>query len=456
MMVLSLLFWFNRYRQQKKAGKKVLSVYVEPKEWPEVSVQLPIYNESLVAGRLIDAIASFDYPPDCLNIQVLDDSTDETCQIVDQKVAYWRARGRKIDVQRREIRKEYKAGALKEGLATAKGEFIAIFDADFIPPSDWLKRAMQPYFEPGSERIGLVQTRWSHLNDEYSWLTRAQALSLDGHFGIEQNVRSQTGLLINFNGTAGVWRRACIEDAGNWRGDTLSEDLDLSFRAQLKGWTLRYLVDVTAPAELPILMIGYKRQQFRWSKGSIQVVRLLVPQILKSRLSPLMIVMLILTMPLTLWGVDVMKRLPVGWLGLIGLGLPFFYFTSQFALYNRKQIRRWLSHMPPLLMIGVGIAVNNTRAIIEGLTRRPSIFERTPKTGALQRNRSTAGVIKERFKVDSSTWFELLFSTYALATGILALKQGNFIGAFLFTLYAAGFAWVGLSTLVEAKILPIG
>lgn len=464
MLLLTVIYWIFGRKWKKKQPVGVCDLPY----WPVVTLQLPLFNEKQVAGRLIDAIACLDYPWDKMQIQVLDDSTDDTQELVQSRADYWCSQGRWVEVVHRVDRRDYKAGALKEGLETAAGDYIAIFDADFIPPADWLKNAIRPFCNPGNEKLGLVQTRWSHLNDNYSMLTRAQALALDAHFGIEQNVRSHTGFFMNFNGTAGIWRKDCIKDAGNWRGTTLSEDLDLSYRAQLRGWKVHFLVDVTAPAELPTLMIGFKRQQFRWSKGSIQAARLLVPQILTSRISPLkklesvvhitgyiahplMIALLLLTLPMILWGENIARHMPLTRLGFLGLALPLFYATSQVTLYGPKKLWQWLVRMPVLAALGVGIAINNSRAIWEGLSGKQSAFERTPKTGVLRRKRGPHNVVTERFRIDSSTWFELVFGIYSLMISIIAGRQGNWLGAFFFSLYAAGFVWVATATLREAR-----
>ena len=463
MLVLTLIFWIR-----KPLRKPLPAVGLLESSLPVVTVQLPLYNESQVAGRVIETIIKLDYPPDRLQIQVLDDSTDDTLQVVTEKVNYWRNRSRWIELHHRTDRTDYKAGALREGLRTAGGEFIVIFDADFIPSPDWLKKALVPFFQPGGERVGFVQTRWSHLNDNFSLLTRAQALGLDAHFGIEQTVRGSTGLLMSFNGTAGIWRRAALEEAGNWRGDTLAEDLDLSYRAQLCGWKACFLRDVIAPAELPVLMIGFKRQQFRWAKGSIQALKLLGKQILNAPISiwhkieaflhlsgymvhPLMLSLLILTLPLTFKWENVLNRLPLGWIGVVGLGVPFAYITSQMTLYPPRRWWQWFVRMPVLSALGVGIAVNNTGGIIEAFLGKQSAFERTPKIGDIRHIELTEKVIAERLMVSNSTWFELILGVYALIDGILAVKDGNRIGAIFYALYAAGFMWVAGSTLWEAR-----
>src|SRR5574341_398096 len=246
---------------------------------PRVTVQLPIYNELYVVERVIDSAVALDWPRDRLQVQVLDDSDDETTQIAQARVDYFRRRGMDITLIRRTNREGFKAGALAAGLEGANGEFIAIFDADFVSPPDFLKQII-PHFA-GRHDLGLVQTRWGHLNANYSTLTRVQALALDGHFVVEQSARQRNSLFMNFNGSAGVWRRACIEDAGGWQADTLSEDLDLSYRAQMRGWRIGYAPDVVVPGELPSQVEAFKKQQFRWAKGSFQVVRKMLPEVLR-------------------------------------------------------------------------------------------------------------------------------------------------------------------------------
>ena len=242
-----------------------------PTELPMVTVQLPVFNEVYVIERLVNAVCEMEYPKDKLEIQLLDDSTDETVEVSRRLVAEWASRGFDIKHIHRIDRTGFKAGALKSGLEKAKGEFVAIFDADFVPKQDFLMKTI-PHFR--NDGVGMVQTRWEHLNEDYSYLTRAQALALDGHFVIEQQVRNKAGFFINFNGTAGIWRKSCIEDAGNWHADTLAEDLDLSYRAQLRGWKFVFLNDVTSPAELPADINGLKTQQFRWTKGAVETAKI--------------------------------------------------------------------------------------------------------------------------------------------------------------------------------------
>src|SRR5581483_232208 len=242
---------------------------IEPvDEWPPVTIQLPIFNEKYTVERLLRAVTGLDYPDGLLQIQVLDDSTDDTAQLVCRLADQYKARGVNIEYIHRDSRQGYKAGALDTGLRSASGQYIAIFDADFVPESDWLKRTVPLFQDP---KLGCLQTRWGHTNRHYNSLTRAEAMAIDGHFIVEQTVRSRSDFFLNFNGTAGLWRRACIEDAGGWQYDTLTEDLDLSYRAQMRGWKIDYLPDVVVPAELPSQVEAFKKQQFRWAKGSFQV-----------------------------------------------------------------------------------------------------------------------------------------------------------------------------------------
>ena len=274
-LLFSALFVWLRRRETHAAAVEAVS----PESFPSVTIQLPIFNERFVVERLIKAVAAIDYPRQQLSIQVLDDSTDDTAALARAQVAHYKAQGVNIDYVRRPNRTGYKAGALAYGLEHTPADFVAVFDADFVPPRDFLQKVMPSF---ANERVGVVQARWGHLNPEHSWLTMSQALMLDGHFGIEQFVRSRLGLMWNFNGSAGVWRVQAIKDSGGWGLDTVAEDLDLSYRAQLRGWQMRYLSDVVAPAEIPSLLVAFKRQQFRWAKGSIQCLRKFARPIIES------------------------------------------------------------------------------------------------------------------------------------------------------------------------------
>jgi cellulose synthase/poly-beta-1,6-N-acetylglucosamine synthase-like glycosyltransferase len=366
-------------------------------ETPMVTIQLPLYNEMYVVRRLIDASCAIEYPREKLEIQVLDDSTDETVDLVSSIVQEKQKQGYIIHHVRRPNRQGFKAGALKEGLKSAQGEFVAVFDADFIPRPEFLHRTI-PYFYT-DEKIGMVQTRWEHVNGEYSLMTRTQAMALDGHFVIEQNVRNKAGFFIQFNGTGGVWRRSCIVDAGNWQSDTLTEDLDLSYRAQLRGWKFKFLRDVTSPAELPAEINALKSQQFRWTKGAIETARKLLPMVWKSSIPirtkihstfhltsnivfPFIVLASILNAPLSFIKQGGEFDLYFNFMSVFVLafvGSFLFYFYAQKDVYADWRRRIFLF---PLFMAGsMGLAVNNTKAVIEGLFKRKSEFVRTPKYG---------------------------------------------------------------------------
>ena len=421
---------------------------------PPVTVQLPIYNELYVVERLIDAVARLDYPQHRLQIQVLDDSTDETTTLAQARVDYHRMRGIDIVLIHRSERTGFKARALQRGLETATGEFIVIFDADFVPHPDFLQRII-PHFQ-GRPRLGLIQARWGHINADYSHLTRAQALALDGHFVVEQTARQRSGLFMNFNGASGVWRKRCIEEAGGWQGDTLSEDLDLSYRAQLAGWEFLYLPDLVSPAEIPPQINAFKRQQFRWAKGSIQCllkhwrnlatarrpafVRLQGLIHLSSYLiHPLMLILLLLTLPLLLG--QGMMGFPLFYLGLGSLGPPLVFTLSQWDIY--PDWHRRLAYFPLLALLGTGIALNNALAVGEALARRPNLFQRTPKFGLEGHTDRWAGS-PYALPVSRMTIGEILLSLYSLATVIVALAQGNYYAVPFLLLYLGGFGYVAV------------
>jgi cellulose synthase/poly-beta-1,6-N-acetylglucosamine synthase-like glycosyltransferase len=428
---------------------------------PPVTVQVPVYNERQVVDRAIDAVAALDYPRDRLQIQILDDSTDDTTQIARQRAAFHRDKGLDIQVLRRPDREGFKAGALSWGLGRARGDFIAIFDADFRPHPDFLLRTV-PYFLD-RPNLGLVQTRWSHLNAEYSPLTRAQAMAFDGHFVVEQTARDRSGLLMNFNGTGGVWRRACIEESGGWTAETLSEDLDLSYRAQLAGWETFYLPTVDAPAELPPQIAAFKRQQARWTQGSIQTLRKLLGPIVRSpRLSvfqkgmallhlsgylahSLMILLLVVTLPMILFDVAPPALGNVGLLA--GLGPPLIYLISQRWLH-RNWVRR-LTTLPFLILVGIGIAWNNAMASWRGLTRWGGTFARTPKF----RVEGKAGQWLDsayRLDIDASVIGEGALAVYALVSTALAHQAGRYGLVPFLLLYAAAFGTVAGIELSQA------
>jgi len=426
--------------------------------WPRVAVQLPIYNERYVVERLIDAAAGLDYPRDRLEVQVLDDSSDDTTQIAEARARYHRERGVDVRVLHRTVRSGYKAGALAHGLAQTDAEYAAIFDADFRPEPDFLHQVV-PHLAARPE-LGAVQVRWSHLNDIYSPLTRAQGLMLDGHFVIEQTARNRAGLLMCFNGSGGVWRRTAILDAGGWQSDTMTEDMDLSYRAQLAGWRILFLPDVAAPAELPPQMEAFKQQQARWAQGSMQCLRKTSGRVLHSRQlsltqklmsllhmsaylsQPLMIGLLLVTLPI-IWQA---RPLPLFFavLGLAGIGPPLLFAVAQCSLY--PDWRRRLLYMPVLAVVGVGIAPGITRAVFQGLTSWGGTFRRTPKFRLEGRQGRWAHSFY-RLLPDRIVIGELLLAVYAGAAAGLASLRGDYGAVPFLLVYALGFglvAYLGL------------
>lgn len=426
------------------------------REFPRVTVQLPIYNELYVVERLIDAAAALDYPADHLQIQVLDDSDDQTTRLAQARVDYHRRRGINIELRHRVDRSGFKAGALGSALEFATGEFIAIFDADFVPMSSFLGETI-PHLvsDPG---LGLVQARWGHLNADYSLLTRAQAIAMDGHFVIEQGVRSERGWFMNFNGTAGVWRKTCIEEAGGWGADTLSEDLDLSYRAQFIGWRLRYLNDVVAPAELPPQIHAAKRQQFRWAKGSTQclfkfagpLATAPLPLIKRFQgimhlsgylIQAMMLLMLLILVPLTLAREHFPSILSA--FSLASFGPPLLYSLSQRAL--GLDWRKGLKFFPFLLLLGVGLSFNNALAVGEALLGRRSAFRRTPKFNV---NSPDERWVQRHYALGFG-WEsvgEMVLTVYALIGMLGAWDTGQSWAIPFLAIYALGFGYVaGLS-----------
>ena len=386
-----------------------------PAEWPTVLVQLPLYNEQNVVERLIDTCAALDYPADRLHIQVLDDSTDATVELAAARVAYHAARGLHISHLRRPDRAGYKAGALRYGLEGNTDEYVAIFDADFVPAPDFLKQVL-PFFLPDA-RIGVVQTRWGHLNENESLLTRLQAFGLNAHFLIEQVGRTFAGYFINFNGTGGIWRRACIDDAGGWHTDTLTEDLDLSYRAQLRDWRFVYRPDVVAPAELPAVMDALKSQQFRWTKGAAETAHKHLAQVwrsahplplklqaslhlLNSSVYVVILLMALLSVPLVFVRAEYRQYKLVFQLAsvfLLGFAPLIYYYYSAWRLaHPDKPFWRYLGFFLLFLSVSMGLALHNTRAVLLGWRGRRTPFVRTPKAGtvatARRRRYRTGGV----------------------------------------------------------------
>ncbi len=434
-----LLLTYLRYRHIKLKSPTL-------KEYPTVAVQLPIYNEYYVVERLLESVAKLDYPSDKLFIQVLDDSTDITRDKVAEIVARLKQAGVQIEHVCRENREGFKAGALAYGLTLLNVKYVAVIDADFVLPSHFLKRII-PYLE-GEPRIGMVQTRWGHLNSESNLLTRGQSLALDGHFVVEQTARNRAGWLMNFNGTGGVWRVKTIEQAGGWHDDTLTEDLDLSYRAQLIGWRFLYLPEVVVPGELPPNIFAYKQQQARWAKGGSQCMKLLLGPIWRNpdlslaqkvmatlhlcqyTVHAVIILLLLLTPPLLITGE--LQTIPLGSLGLLSIAPPIIFVLSQYDLYT-DWTRRILS-LPALLMMGMGMAWTNARAVMSGLfSKRKEEFKRTPKY-AEQRSHSIYKV-----KFNSNILWEGFLAVYCIGGAVVAWHLG---GAYLpyLGLYALAFS----------------
>ena len=427
-----------------------------PTAWPRVTVQLPIYNEVHTVERLLRAAAALDYPRDRLQIQVLDDSCDATRELAAPLCADLRGQGVDVVHLTRAERSGFKGGALAAGLAVAGGEFIAILDADFLPSPDWLKRVLPEFADPG---VGCVQTRWGHLNRGYSPLTQVQALALDGHFIVEQTARSRSGLFLNFNGSAGIWRRECIRDAGGWAGDTLTEDLDLSYRAQLRGWRIAYRPDVVVPAELPVQMNAFKQQQARWAQGSIQTALKLGRSLLRSpqgrmlklealvhltgyAAHPLILITGLLTLPMRAWHSGVLAVLP--WLMAAAVGPPLLYTVAQLVDGGRP-LRR-LRALPLLVLLGTGIALSNTCAVLRALLRVRQGFQRTPKFAIRARGEPWA-IHDYALGGDLLMWGEVGLALWALSA--LALPGAGAGGLLWVLLYAGGFGSVASAGLVQ-------
>ena len=436
-----LVYYFLKYRYNAPQQPS------PPAEWPTVTVQLPIYNERYVIERLVESIAQFDYPRDRLEVQVLDDSTDETREVARNVVERYQALGFPITYHHRSNRNGYKAGALDEGMKSAHGEFIAIFDADFQPPADWLKRVV-PFFTDA--QVGMVQTRWTYINRDYSALTEVEGILLDGHFIIEHGGRSRRGVFFNFNGTAGMWRRRAIEEAGGWEHDTLTEDTDLSYRAQMRGWRFVYVPEIECPSELPVEMNAFKAQQARWAKGLIQVAKKILPRLLRSKQPfivkaeavfhltanisyPLMIVLSTLLLP------AMIVRFYQGWFQMLVIDLPLFLAStcsiSSFYLVAQRELRprtwtRTFLYLPFVMACGIGLAVRNSIAVIEALRGKQSEFVRTPKYAVGQARSLSA----QPAVVEVSPVAEPVRTAAAAAAGAGAsVGQPRTFGASLFT-----------------------
>jgi cellulose synthase/poly-beta-1,6-N-acetylglucosamine synthase-like glycosyltransferase len=456
---LVFLYWRSRKYEEP-----------EPERWdalPVVTIQLPMFNEKFVAERLIDAVCAIDYPREKLEIQVLDDSTDDTQDIARRTVDRYAGQGLDIHYIHRVDRTGYKAGALEAGMKVARGDYVLIFDADFVPRKDIIHHMIHYFTDP---RVGMVQTRWGHINKKHSLLTRVQSLMLDGHFMIEHNARYRTGRFFNFNGTAGMWRREAIEDAGGWQHDTITEDMDLSFRAQLRGWRFVYRPDVISPAELPQDFNSFKAQQFRWAKGSIQVARKLLWTVLRAPI-PLKVkveaffhltnnIAYLLMVPLAMLILPtILFRTEQGLKEVLLVDLPLFLGTTcAIALFYLVTYRvvhgRWRGGfllLPALMMVGIGISLNNARAVLEGFLSGNAEFVRTPKTGVVaSRDSVPPGPRKWYRPVKSAfTLVELLFGSYFAVTLYLALEGGHFSAVPFLLLFLFGYFVVGFGSMAR-------
>ena len=455
---LVYLFWRHRNR-----------VVAPPTEWaelPTVTVQLPMYNELYVAERLLDSVVKLDYPRDKLEFQVLDDSTDETTAIVARKVEELRARGFDISHLHRADRTGFKAGALEQGMKVAKGDFLLVFDADFVPSPEILRRLMPHFTDP---KVGMVQARWDHLNRDYSMLTRAQAHLLDGHFVVEHIARNRSGRFFNNNGTAGIWRKTAIIDAGGWQHDTITEDMDLSFRAQIRGWRFVYVPDAVAPAEVPCEMNSFKGQQFRWAKGSAQTTRKILPMVLRAKLPwkvkleacfhltnnfayLFLVALACLQLP------NMLLRHQVERPHLLLVDVPLFFATSGSIIIFFLSTHHFLygnvwdaaKRLPLTMALGIGLSINNAHAVLEGLFTKDVEFVRTAKHGITNRGDDWR---KRKYKArkNLATIVELLFGAYFVFTIGLAAYIGAWSSIPFLVLFLAGFLYVGLLSLYQAR-----
>lgn len=466
-LTLALLVVYGLHRYQltwlyRRHRRDAQPAGVLPADLPVVTVQLPLFNERYVAPRLLEAIRRMDYPRDRLEVQVLDDSTDDTPRALEPVIARMRAEGFDIHHLCRADRRGYKAGALAAGLAQARGEFIAIFDADFVPEPDFLRRLLPCFHDAG---VGMAQARWGYLNDDYSLLTKLQSIYLDAHFLIEHLARNRSGRFFNFNGTAGVWRRSCLTDAGGWQADTLTEDLDISYRAQLRGWKFVFAPEVVTPSELPAEMTSFRQQQHRWAKGSVQVARKLLREILTSAQPwkvkleawfhltnnfafPLMALFSLALLP------SLLLRRELGWnsftwleLAIFVLATPSavsFYMTSQRA--TQRGAWRSLMYVPLLMALGTGLALNNSRAVLEALFGKGVEFKRTPKHGM----EGQAGPWTDKIytgRLDFAVPGELIMAAYFAFAVHVALTRGLYLAVPFLLMFLCGFLFVSLTSL---------
>ena len=455
---LSFVSWYHSRRRQARPRA--------PAEWPQVTVQIPIYNELYVAERVVRAAAALDYPGERLEIQVLDDSTDETKLLVQRLVTQLQEEGVRIAHVRRDDRSGYKAGALRVGLEKASGEFIAIFDADFVPEPNFLRQAL-PYIvaEP---QVAFVQTRWGHLNTDYSWLTYLQSLAIDAHFMVEQFARSKAGYWFNFNGTAGIWRKAAIVDAGGWTADTLTEDLDLSYRAYLRGWEGRYARDIEVQAEIPVNFSAFRRQQHRWARGSLECALKLTSQVWRAPIAlgqkfqatlhltgyavHLLLFALTLIYPLVVLFASAYPRFSV----LYGFAYPFALTSlapTIFFVMGQKQLERpWWRLLPRILLVsivGSGLMANTVRAAWQIVRQPHGVFERTAKFGIREQKQEWTDK-RYQLQLDGIVYLELLMGAFNLATAWWAWTMGTWGIAFYALLFGSGLLLAAAVTIGQA------
>jgi cellulose synthase/poly-beta-1,6-N-acetylglucosamine synthase-like glycosyltransferase len=459
-----LVYHYYKNRKHRRAEPPV---YFADQDLPRITVQLPIFNEQFVVDRLVEAVCRLEYPREKLEIQVLDDSTDETVEVASGAVERYAALGNNISYHHRTNRAGFKAGALQAGMETARGEFIAVFDADFVPPADWLLKVIHHFSDP---QIGMVQTRWTHINRNYSFLTEVEAILLDGHFVLEHGARSRSGVFFNFNGTAGMWRRKAIEDAGGWEHDTLTEDTDLSYRAQMKGWRFAYVQDIECPAELPVEMTAFKTQQARWAKGLIQVALKIMPRVLRAEVPlkvkleawyhltanisyPLMIVLSVLLLP------AMVIRFYQGWFQMLLIDLPLFmastFSISSFYLVSQKELfpgkwYRTFAYLPFLMALGIGLTITNSKAVLEALFGKQTAFARTPKYRVVSKTDKPVAR-KYRKRLGLVPWIELLIGTYFFLTVLYAVQNENYITVPFLVLFVVGYWYTALMSLLQGR-----
>ena len=460
---------FNLAWHYLKSKKIVEDEYVELTNHPVVTIQLPVFNERYVVERLIDSVATIDYPKDKLEIQVLDDSNDETVGLIAKLVSVYKKEGLDISHIQRPERVGFKAGALQYGMERARGEFIAIFDADFVPRRDFLLKILPRLKNP---KVGMVQTKWAHLNTDFGVLTKIQAFWLNAHFTVEQKGREYAGSFINFNGTGGIWRKKCIEDAGGWQHDTLTEDLDLSYRAQLKGWKFAYREEIESPAELPVIIPAVKSQQYRWNKGAAETARKMLGKVLTSNISPkhkiravfhllnssifpLLLIAAILSIPVLYikeYNPNMSTLFDFGSVFLIGfMSMVFFYWVSAKATHPEYTFRYFMLNFPIFLVFSMGMALHNSIAVVEGYLSIKTPFVRTPKFNVKSKSDSFKNNIYLKKVLTPVTFMEgllAIYFVYGIVSGFILGDYGLMLFHFMLSI---GFTYVFLLSVRPMK-----